>query len=346
MAVSLGHNFVGTEHLLLGICSEPKGIGGQILSDADLALDGVRDRVLERIGRGTAPPATEPVYTPRAKKALEATLAQALQLGHNYVGTEHLLLGLLAYGEGVGPDIREDRGDAAWLVGSLAIRRAGLLGRAPSIQDVEFAAALLGYGGSASPDYARWRATQSRGLSDHEDRWHSIAESAAWALGRPELPGVAELRDWWTTMASVDVRHDGAEDDDGQANGMERLAVGEDPLVDVLALLRGQGFEADFTVVDGVQRPALRCGRCRHLGDPAEFTIANIRRFEGPTSPEDEALLVALYCPSCQVGGVLVSAYGAAAAAEEAEVLARLRTDDRRPTSGLGLTGHCSVREP
>ena len=240
----------------------------------------------------------------------------------------------------------EDRGDAAWLVGSLAIRRAGLLGRAPSIQDVEFAAALLGYGGSASPDYARWRATQSRGLSDHEDRWNSIAESAAWALGRPELPGVAELRDWWTTMASVDVKHNGAEDDDGQANGMERLAVGEDPLVDVLALLRGQGFEADFTVVDGVQRPALRCGRCRHLGDPAEFTIAHIRRFEGPTSPEDEALLVALYCPSCQVGGVLVSAYGAAAAAEEAEVLARLRTDDRRPTSGLGLTGHCSVREP
>lgn len=105
MAVSLGHNYVGTEHLLLGICSEPKGIGGQILSDADLALDGVRDRVLERIGRGAAPPATEPVYTPRAKKALEATLAHALQLGHNYVGTEHLLLGLLAYGEGVGPDI-------------------------------------------------------------------------------------------------------------------------------------------------------------------------------------------------------------------------------------------------
>lgn len=125
MAASLGHNFVGTEHLLLGICSEPKGIGGQILGDADssLDLDGVRDRILERIGRGAAPPNTEPVYTPRAKKALEATLAQALQLGHNYVGTEHLLLGLLAYGEGVGPDILAAGGVTLEQVRAETIRR-------------------------------------------------------------------------------------------------------------------------------------------------------------------------------------------------------------------------------
>lgn len=238
----------------------------------------------------------------------------------------------------------EDAADAAWLVGLLAIRRAGLAGRAPSLHDVKFAAALLGYDGLASPQFARWRATQSCGLSEHEDRWSSIADATAWALGRPELPAVAELHDWWATMASVDVTHDGAASDDGQADGLERLAVGEDLLVDVLAFFRSQGFEADMTLADGVEWPAICCGRCRHLGDPTEFTVSNIRRFEGPTSPEDEALLVALYCPSCQAGGVLVSAYGPAATAEEAEVLARLRTGDLGHTSDTGVTGNPSTR--
>lgn len=231
----------------------------------------------------------------------------------------------------------EDVSDAAWLVGSLAIRRAGLAGRAPSIRDVEFAADLLGYDGSASPQFVRWRSNQSRRLSEHADRLNSITELTEWALERPELPAVDELHDWWAALANIDVTHDRPEHDEGQADGLERLAVSEDLLVDVLALFRSQGFEADMTVTDGVERPALRCERCRHLGDPAEFTVANARRFEGPTSPEDEAVLVALYCPNCQSGGVLVSAYGATATAEEAEVLARLRTRDPGDTSGLGV---------
>lgn len=108
-AIELGHGFVGTEHLLLGICSEPESIGAKVLSARSVGLDRVRDAVVERIGRGSAA-GTEPVMTPQAKRALEATLAQALALGHNYVGTEHQLLGLLTMGDGLAHDILIEAG--------------------------------------------------------------------------------------------------------------------------------------------------------------------------------------------------------------------------------------------
>jgi hypothetical protein len=97
----LRHNYIGTEHLLLGLLREDQGVAAKALTSLGIAPDDVRDQVVEIIGRGDLT-ATVPIpYTPRAKKVLELSLREALQLGHGYVGTEHLLLGLLREGEGL-----------------------------------------------------------------------------------------------------------------------------------------------------------------------------------------------------------------------------------------------------
>lgn len=95
------HDHIGTEHLLLGLLAEGEGIGCQALRALGVSPDGVRTRVQEIIGSGLTQPSGHIPFTPRAKKVMELALREALQLGHNYIGTEHLLLGLIAEGEGV-----------------------------------------------------------------------------------------------------------------------------------------------------------------------------------------------------------------------------------------------------
>jgi ATP-dependent Clp protease ATP-binding subunit ClpA/prophage maintenance system killer protein len=97
----LRHNYVGTEHLLLGLLHEGEGVAATALDSLGISLEAVRAQVEEIIGRGPTTPTGHIPFTPRAKKVLELSLRQALQLGHNYIGTEHLLLGLLREGEGV-----------------------------------------------------------------------------------------------------------------------------------------------------------------------------------------------------------------------------------------------------
>ena len=97
----LRHNYVGTEHLLLGLLYEGEGVAATALDSLGISLEAVRAQVEEIIGRGPTTPTGHIPFTPRAKKVLELSLRQALQLGHNYIGTEHLLLGLLREGEGV-----------------------------------------------------------------------------------------------------------------------------------------------------------------------------------------------------------------------------------------------------
>ena len=97
----LDHNYIGTEHLLLGLTREGEGIAAQVLLRMDVSLERVRDSVEKRIGRGSSSPSGHVPFTPRAKKVLELSLREALHMGHNYIGTEHLLLGLLREGEGV-----------------------------------------------------------------------------------------------------------------------------------------------------------------------------------------------------------------------------------------------------
>ncbi len=97
----LNQNYIGTEHLLLGLIREEEGVAAKALQNLGISLFDVRAQVEEIIGRGTSAPVGHIPFTPRAKKVLELSLREALQLGHNYIGTEHILLGLIREGEGV-----------------------------------------------------------------------------------------------------------------------------------------------------------------------------------------------------------------------------------------------------
>ncbi len=100
-ARKLNHNYIGTEHLLLGLIQEGEGVAAKALETSQVNLEAVRGQVVEVIGRGSSAPSGHIPFTPRAKKVLELSLREALQLGHNYIGTEHILLGLIREGEGV-----------------------------------------------------------------------------------------------------------------------------------------------------------------------------------------------------------------------------------------------------
>ena len=101
----LGHNFIGTEHILLGLVAEGEGVGAKALESLGVSLDAVRAEVEGIIGKGNDRPGSHIPFTPRAKKVLEMSLREALLLGHNYIGTEHILLGLVREGEGVGSQV-------------------------------------------------------------------------------------------------------------------------------------------------------------------------------------------------------------------------------------------------
>src|ERR1700728_205091 len=96
----LDHNYIGTEHILLWLMHEGEGIAAKALTSSDIGREAVRELVEEIIGRGQQAPSGHIPFTPRAKKVLELSLREALQLGHNYIGTEHILLGLIREGEG------------------------------------------------------------------------------------------------------------------------------------------------------------------------------------------------------------------------------------------------------
>src|SRR5215471_7002134 len=101
----LSHNFIGTEHLLLGLVHEGEGIAAQALEALGINMEAVREQVEEIVGHGEGQSAGHIPFTPRAKKVLELSLREALQLGHNYIGTEHILLGLIREGEGVAAQV-------------------------------------------------------------------------------------------------------------------------------------------------------------------------------------------------------------------------------------------------
>jgi ATP-dependent Clp protease ATP-binding subunit ClpC len=111
------HTAIGTEHLLLGLIHEDGGVAAKALLSLDISLGAVRDGVEaarasaeESTGPGDATPTGSPAFTPRAKKVLELALREALQLGHSYIGTEHILLGLVREGEGVGAQVLQSLG--------------------------------------------------------------------------------------------------------------------------------------------------------------------------------------------------------------------------------------------
>jgi len=124
-AKRLNHSAVGTEHILLGIIREGEGVASKVLESLNISPDRVRAEIETAIGRGERAPYEEVAFTPRAKKVLELALDEARRLGHNYIGTEHLLLGLIREGEGVaarvleamGADLERVRAQVVYLLG-------------------------------------------------------------------------------------------------------------------------------------------------------------------------------------------------------------------------------------
>jgi ATP-dependent Clp protease ATP-binding subunit ClpC len=169
-ARQLSHNYIGTEHVLLGLLGEPESIGGQVLASFGFTHDGVRDAVVAKIGRGKSEPKGHIPFTPRAKKTLELSLREALAIKHNYIGTEHILLGLIREGEGVAAQILSDRADLAEI-------RAAVLTAVSAADPGESAEA--GEGAEETNAVLRWLRTR---LSRH---------GAASLPFRPDLP-VAE----------------------------------------------------------------------------------------------------------------------------------------------------------
>jgi ATP-dependent Clp protease ATP-binding subunit ClpA len=142
----LHHNYIGTEHLLLGLLGEPQGIAGRVLDTFGMSLDGVRTEVLEIVGEGKGKDPHRIPFTPRAKKTMEFALRESLQLNHNYIGTEHILLGLIRETDGVAAKIMREHANLpairaavidqapAWLAGEGGTRVAQLLRRRGSEQ--------------------------------------------------------------------------------------------------------------------------------------------------------------------------------------------------------------------
>src|SRR5215813_13852659 len=119
-ARGLQHNYIGTEHILLGLLAEPEGVAARVLGRFGISLTGAREDVRRINGTGKGQISGHIPFTPRAKKTLELSLREALQLNHNYIGTEHILLGVIREGEGVGARIIKEHADL------LAVRNAVL----------------------------------------------------------------------------------------------------------------------------------------------------------------------------------------------------------------------------
>ena len=139
----LNHNYIGTEHILLGLIHEGEGVAAKALESLGISLEAVRAQVEEIIGQGQTAPTGHIPFTPRAKKVLELSLREALQLGHNYIGTEHILLGLIREGEGVaaqvlvklGADLSRVRQQVIQLLSGYAGGKEGQAGTAGGDQD-------------------------------------------------------------------------------------------------------------------------------------------------------------------------------------------------------------------
>ena len=163
----LNHNFIGTEHILLGLIHEGEGVAAKALESLGISLEAVREKVEETIGPAGTSTTGSPPFTPRAKKVLELSLREALQLGHNYIGTEHMLLGLVREGEGVaaqvlvslGADLSRVRQQVIQLLSGYQASgpEKATAGAAPGAQDVPAGSPVLDQFGRNLTQLARER---------------------------------------------------------------------------------------------------------------------------------------------------------------------------------------------
>src|SRR5712692_3435299 len=124
-ARALKHNYIGTEHILLGLLREDEGLAARVLESLDITVEEVRAQVARIVGQGDEVTTGQIPFTPRAKKVLELSLREAMALGHNYIATEHILLGLLRENEGVAVRILLDLGVDAEKIRHEIVRKLG-----------------------------------------------------------------------------------------------------------------------------------------------------------------------------------------------------------------------------
>jgi ATP-dependent Clp protease ATP-binding subunit ClpC len=210
----LNHNYIGTEHILLGLIHESQGLAAHALESLGIGLEPARQQVAEIVGRGKKSPSGHIPFTPRAKKILELSLREALQLSHNYIGTEHILLGLIREGEGVavevlvnlGADLKRVRQEVIQLQADSPITeempqgsRGRVSGRAhaatQATQATQAAQAEAARAAIAQAEAARAEAraentAQARKLDEILDRLDSISDRLA-VIERTLNPGTA-----------------------------------------------------------------------------------------------------------------------------------------------------------
>jgi hypothetical protein len=176
-ARGLGHRSVGTEHLLLGLLAEGEGVAALALDSLGSSLEEARDQVKEIAGRGQGAPAGHIPFTPRAKKVLEGSLREALQLGHAYIGTEHLLLSLLAEGNGIPAQVLAGRGASDALVRERVV------------------AVLTGRYEQADPKTRLVRLPVPAGLADVTEQLRQVQRQKTATFEAGDREGAAALRD-------------------------------------------------------------------------------------------------------------------------------------------------------
>jgi ATP-dependent Clp protease ATP-binding subunit ClpA len=211
-ASRLDHNYIGTEHILLGLIREGEGVAAEALKSLRISLDAVRQQVEEIIGRGQQKPYGHIPFTPRAKKVLELSLRESKELGHSYVGTEHLLLGLIREGDGVagqvlvrlGANLNRVRPQVIQLLHGRAAEEPG-----PAVKDgLEMAEQRAGIGldtsdldeqieaartaKEAAIDAQDFEQAASQRDQEKQLRAAKAARQKQWAAGHPAKPDLAE----------------------------------------------------------------------------------------------------------------------------------------------------------
>ena len=224
----LNHNYIGTEHILLGLIHEGEGVAAKALESLGISLDAVRQRVEEIIGEGQQAPSGHIPFTPRVKKVLELSRREASQLGHNYIGTEHILLGLIREGDGVaaqvlvhlGADLNRVRQQVIQLIGGeqpepgrRPLREGALVtevqarldavegrlasleqrvGTGPDTSDLDGQIGAVRRERHAAADAQDYEQAASLRDREKELRASKAERQEQWAAGHPDLPVLAE----------------------------------------------------------------------------------------------------------------------------------------------------------
>jgi hypothetical protein len=211
----LNHDSIGTEHILLGLIREGEGVAAQALESLGIDLEAVRQQVVEITGQGEQAPPEHIPFTARAKRVLELSLREAMQLGHNYIGTEHILLGLIREGDGVaaqvlvrlGADLNQVRHQVIQLLaaapparvtgtGDVELRLSAVeqrAGIAPDTADLDqqIRQARTDKGAAAAAeDYERAASLRDR---ERDLLAEKVSRQQQWAAEHPDLPSLAEV---------------------------------------------------------------------------------------------------------------------------------------------------------